>query len=96
MQTIVAPQPARSGRITGRHGLSRSGDRGANSALHIVTTVRTRHHRATRDHVERHTAEGLSIEKSSGTSSATSPARSTVIYPRRRRAIHGSSQWVGA
>ncbi|MGX7727908.1 transposase [Rhodococcus sp. 2H158] len=88
MLTIVAPQPARSGRTTGRHGLSRSGDRAANSVLHIVTTVRTRHHRATRDYVERHTAEGLSNEKSSGASSATSPARSTGIRPRRRRAIH--------
>jgi transposase len=29
----VAPQPASSGRTTGRHRLSRSGDRAANSAL---------------------------------------------------------------
>jgi transposase len=36
----VAPQPASSGRITGRHRLSSSGDRAANSALYIVTIVR--------------------------------------------------------
>jgi transposase len=35
----VAPQPASSGRTTGRHRLSRSGDRRANSALYIVTIV---------------------------------------------------------
>ncbi len=55
----VAPQPASSGRITGRHRLSRSGDRAANSALYIVTIVRLRHHQPTRDYVERRTAEGL-------------------------------------
>ncbi|MFF0266820.1 IS110 family transposase [Kribbella sp. NPDC004536] len=56
----VAPQPASSGRTTGRHRLSRSGDRAANSALYIVTIVRIRHHQATRDYVERRTAKGLS------------------------------------
>jgi transposase len=56
----VAPQPASSGRTTGRHRLSRSGDRAANSALYIVTIVRMRHHQPTRDYVERRTAEGLS------------------------------------
>lgn len=56
----VAPQPASSGRTTGRHRLSRSGDRRANSALYIVTIVRMRHHAATRAYVERRTAEGLS------------------------------------
>ncbi|WP_232229781.1 IS110 family RNA-guided transposase [Cellulomonas bogoriensis] len=40
----VAPQPASSGRTTGRHRLSRAGDRAANSALYIVTIVRMRHH----------------------------------------------------
>ena len=55
----VAPQPASSGRITGRHRLSRSGDRAANSALYIVTIVRIRHHEPTRAYVERRTAEGL-------------------------------------
>ena len=54
----VAPQPASSGRTTGRHRLSRSGDRAANSALYIVTIVRMRHHQPTRDYVERRTAEG--------------------------------------
>jgi transposase len=54
----VAPQPASSGRSTGRHRLSRSGDRAANSALYIVTIVRIRHHEPTRRYVERRTAEG--------------------------------------
>jgi transposase len=56
----VAPQPASSGRTTGRHRLSRGGDRAANSALYIVTIVRMRHHQPTRNYVERRTAEGLS------------------------------------
>jgi transposase len=56
----VAPQPASSGRTTGRHRLSRGGDRAANSALYIVTIVRMRHHAATRAYVERRTTEGLS------------------------------------
>jgi len=56
----VAPQPAGSGRTSGRHRLSRGGDRAANSALYIVTIVRMRHHQPTRDYVERRTAEGLS------------------------------------
>ena len=56
----VAPQPASSGRTTGRHRLSRGGDRAANSALYITTIVRIRHHQPTRDYVERRTAEGLS------------------------------------
>jgi transposase len=54
----VAPQPASSGRTTGRHRLSRSGDRAANSALYIVTIVRMRHHAPTRADLERRTAEG--------------------------------------
>ncbi|MCS5498303.1 IS110 family transposase [Cnuibacter physcomitrellae] len=56
----VAPQPASSGRTTGRHRLSRSGDRAANSALYIITIVRMRRHEPTRAYVERRTAEGLS------------------------------------
>lgn len=56
----VAPQPASSGRTSGRHRLSRGGDRAANSALYIVTIVRMRHHQPTRDYLERRTAEGLS------------------------------------
>ena len=55
----VAPQPASSGRTTGRHRLSRSGDRAANSALYIVTIVRLRHHEPTRTYLDRRTAEGL-------------------------------------
>jgi transposase len=56
----VAPQPASSGRTTGRHRLSRSGDRAANSALYVVAIVRLRHHAPTRAYLERRTAEGLS------------------------------------
>lgn len=56
----VAPQPASSGRTTGRHRLSRGGDRAANSALYIVTLVRMRRHQPTIDYVQRRTAEGLS------------------------------------
>ena len=55
----VAPQPASSGRTTGRHRLSRNGDRAANSALYIITIVRMRHHEPTRNYVERRTTEGL-------------------------------------
>src|SRR5215212_7860048 len=56
----VAPQPASSGRTTGRHRLCRGGDRAANSALYIVAIVRIRHHQPTRDYLQRRTAEGLS------------------------------------
>jgi len=56
----VSPKPASSGRTSGRHRLSRGGDRAANSALYIITIVRLRHHEATRDYVARRTAEGLS------------------------------------
>jgi transposase len=56
----VAPQPASSGRTTGRHRLSRGGDRAANSALYIVAIVRMRRHQPTLDYVQRRTAEGLS------------------------------------
>lgn len=56
----VAPQPASSGRTTGRHRLSRSGDRTANSALYIVDITRMRHHEPTRPYFAHRTAEGLS------------------------------------
>lgn len=55
----VAPQPASSGRTTGRHRLSRSGDRAANSALYIVVITRMRHHEPTKAYFARRTAEGL-------------------------------------
>ena len=55
----VAPQPASSGRTTGRHRLSRSGDRAANSALYIAAITRMRHHEPTRAYFARRTAEGL-------------------------------------
>ncbi len=54
----VAPQPASSGRTSGRHRLSRGGDRAANSALYIITIVRMRHDERTRAYVERRTAQG--------------------------------------
>ena len=47
-------------RTTGRHRLSRSGDRAANSALYIVAIVRMRHHAPTRVYLQRRTAEGRS------------------------------------
>lgn len=56
----VAPQPASSGRTTGRHRLSRGGDRAANSALYVIAIVRLRHHAATREYFARRTSEGLS------------------------------------
>jgi len=56
----AAPQPASSGRTTGRHRLSRGGDRAANSALYVVAIVRLRHHAPTRAYFARRTAEGLS------------------------------------
>lgn len=55
----VAPQPASSGRTSGRHRLSRSGDRAANSALYIVAITRMRHHEPTRAYFARRAAEGL-------------------------------------
>ena len=55
----VAPKPTGSGKTSGRHRLSRSGDRPANSALYIITIVRMRHHEPTRAYFERRTAEGL-------------------------------------
>jgi transposase len=55
----VAPQPASSGRTNGRHRLSRSGNRAANSALYVIAIVRMRHHEATRAYIARRTAEGL-------------------------------------
>ncbi|MFQ6332175.1 IS110 family transposase [Nocardia sp. CWNU-33] len=56
----AAPQPASSGKTTGRHRLSRGGDRAANSALYIIAITRMRRHEPTRAYVARRTAEGLS------------------------------------
>lgn len=56
----VAPQPASSGKTTGRHRLSRGGDRAANSALYLIAITRLRRHEPTRAYVARRTAEGLS------------------------------------
>jgi transposase len=56
----VAPQPASSGRTTGRHRLSRGGDREANRALYMIIITRLRRHDATKAYVARRTSEGLS------------------------------------
>jgi transposase len=56
----VAPQPASSGQSTGRHRLSRGGDRDANSALYLIAITRMRHHAPTRAYVTRRTTEGRS------------------------------------
>jgi transposase len=53
----VAPQPASSGRST-RHRLSRSGDRAANNALHMVVITRMRQEPRTLAYVQRRTTEG--------------------------------------
>lgn len=53
----VAPIPASSGN-TQRHRLHRGGDRAANSALYLIVINRLRWHPATREYVERRTAEG--------------------------------------
>lgn len=56
----VAPIPATSGRITGRHRLNRSGDRQANHALWRIAMVRMSRDPRTRAYVERRTKDGLS------------------------------------
>jgi transposase len=55
----VAPLPASSGPRQ-RHRLNRSGDRQANSALHLAVITRPRIEDRTRRYVERRTAEGKS------------------------------------
>ncbi|MCG5435392.1 IS110 family transposase [Micromonospora foliorum] len=56
----VAPQPASSGRTTGRHRLSRGGDREANRALYMIIITRLRRHAPTKAYLARRTSEGLS------------------------------------
>jgi transposase len=53
----VAPIPASSGNTT-RHRLHRGGDRGANSAIHLVVVNRLRWHGPTRHYLARRTQEG--------------------------------------
>ncbi len=43
----AAPQPASSGRTSGRHRLSRGGDRAANRALYMIVLTRLRDHQPT-------------------------------------------------
>lgn len=54
----TAPVPASSGKITGRHRLSRGGDRQANNALHRIALVRMSSHQPTKDYVTRQRARG--------------------------------------
>ena len=54
----VAPIPANSGQVTTRHRLNRYGDRHLNQALHTVVRIRIQYQAATRDYVNRRTAEG--------------------------------------
>ena len=56
----VAPLPASSGKTTGRHRLSRGGDRQANNALWRIVIVRLSGDQPTRDYMARRTREGLS------------------------------------
>lgn len=72
----VAPQPASSGRTTGRHRLSRSGDRTANSALYIIAIVRMRRHGPTLVYVDA-ALPRASAKRSSAASRDSSHARST-------------------
>jgi hypothetical protein len=72
----IAPQRASSGRRTGRHRLSRSRDRPANSALYIAAITRMRHHELTRAYFARRIAEGLTKREIIRCLSATSHGRS--------------------
>ncbi len=56
----VAPLPASSGKTTGRHRLSRSGDRVANNALWRIVMVRLACHEPTKAYMTRRTNEGMS------------------------------------
>ncbi len=56
----VAPLPASSGKTTGRHRLSRSGDRIANNALWRIVMVRLATHQPTKDYMARRTKQGSS------------------------------------
>lgn len=56
----VCPIPASSGRTTGRHRISRGGNRQANAALYRIVIVRMRWHEPTKAYVEWRTAEALS------------------------------------
>ncbi len=55
----VAPLPASSGQ-TGRHRLSRGGDRQLNRALHTIVLHRRQHDPKTRDYISKRIAEGKS------------------------------------
>jgi transposase len=54
-----SPVEASSGKVT-RHRLNRGGDRQANAALYRVVMTRLRWHQATKDYMQRRTAEGKS------------------------------------
>lgn len=56
----VAPLPVNSGRTTGRHRLSRGGDRAANNALSTIVISRLRWDPRTRAYMQRRTKQGMS------------------------------------
>jgi transposase len=56
----VAPLPVTSGRTTGRHRLSRGGDRAANNALYTIVISRLRWDPRTRAYMQRRTKQGMS------------------------------------
>jgi transposase len=56
----VAPLPASSGKISGRHRLNHGGGRHANCALWRVVIVRLATHEPTRNYMARRTQEGIS------------------------------------
>jgi transposase len=56
----VAPQPADSGKVRGRHRLNAGGDRQANAALWRIVIVRIAHDPETRAYFERRVKEGKS------------------------------------
>jgi transposase len=57
----VAPLPVNSGRTTGRHRLSRGGDRAAaNNALYTIVISRLRWDPRTRAYMQRRTKQGMS------------------------------------
>lgn len=56
----ACPQPASSGKSSGRHRLSRGGDRRANNALYRIVIVRMRHDPRTRTYAAIRTTQGKS------------------------------------
>ena len=74
----VAPIPANSGQVTTRHRLNRYGDRHLNQALHTVVRIRIQYQSATRDYVNRRTAEGKTSREIKRCLATTLPAPTTT------------------